>query len=194
MRTNTKVFTAIVLAVFSGLPATASASTVAPHHALRDLASHSAERIETASLVAAAKFGTEKPIDDPEREKQVLDKVSADGAAKGLDPAYVRVVFTDQIEANKQVQRHLFALWTADPAQAPAERPDLAAIRPVIDRLNTEIVEALATAAPVRTSRGCLGKVGGAEAIAAAKHRLRPVQRVSLGYSLRHFCAPTAKP
>jgi chorismate mutase len=191
MRTITKVSAAVLLAVFSGMSATASASGVTPHHALRDLADHSAERIETASLVAAAKFGTGKPIDDPEWEKQVLDKVAADGAAKGLDPAYVRVVFADQIEANKQVQRHLFELWKADPAQAPASRPDLATIRSVIDRLNTEIVAALATAGPVRTSQGCLGEVAGAEAIAAAKHRLRPDERVSLGHSLRHFCGAT---
>ncbi|MFS8097512.1 hypothetical protein LFM09_10275 [Lentzea alba] len=85
--------------------------------------------------------------------------------------------------------RDPFALWTVDPAQAPAQRPDLAAIRPVIDRLDHEIVESLAATAPLQTSQGCVGELRGAKAIATAKHRLRHFQRVGLGRSLRHFCA-----
>ncbi|MFD6725081.1 chorismate mutase, partial [Streptomyces sp. NPDC060131] len=60
-----------------------------------------AERLLIADKVAAAKYGTDRPIDDPAREQRILDDVAARAVGLGLDPAAVVAVFGDQIEANK---------------------------------------------------------------------------------------------
>src|SRR4051812_32113474 len=44
------------------------------------------DRLEVADDVAAAKFGTDRPIDDPVRERQLLDQVRADAGELGLNP------------------------------------------------------------------------------------------------------------
>ncbi|GKQ36846.1 chorismate mutase [Streptomyces sp. A012304] len=123
--------------------------------ALHPVAALSAERLATADLVAAAKWGTDSPIDDPAREQQVLDTVAALAEQAGADPDEVREVFRDQIEANKIVQRGLFRRWTAHPDQAPTSRPDLAVVRQTINRINTDLVTALAATAPERTTPVC---------------------------------------
>ncbi|MHC5904107.1 chorismate mutase [Streptomyces sp. S6] len=131
---------------------TAPALPVNPLHSVADLA---AQRLATADLVAAAKFGTGSPIDDPAREQQVLDSVAAQATRLGADPDAVRRVFRDQIEANKLVQRGLFQRWTDHPDEAPTTRPDLSAVRVEINRVNTELVQALAETAADRADFAC---------------------------------------
>ena len=98
-----------------------------------------AERVQVADLVAAAKFGTPAPIDDPAREQVVLNTVRTLSVQMGIDPEVSVAIFADQIEANKQVQRGLYVLWTAHPEQAPTERPDLVkVVRPILDRITSE--------------------------------------------------------
>lgn len=91
-------------------------------------------------LVAASKFGTDKPIDDPARAQVVLDQVRASAVRLGIDPEEAAVFFRDQIEASKVVQRGLFARWSAYPAEAPTTRPDLNEIRLTIDKLTTDLL------------------------------------------------------
>lgn len=93
-------------------------------HGLGTLARLAGERVMTADLVAAAKWGTDQPIDDPAREKSVLDTAYAHAIEQGADPATVLRVFEDQITANKTVQRGLHMQWQAQPADAPTYRPD----------------------------------------------------------------------
>ncbi|QNP69871.1 chorismate mutase [Streptomyces roseirectus] len=141
--------------------ATADAPTL---HTIADLA---AQRLATADLVAAAKFGTSSPIDDPAREQQVLDTVAAQAQQLGADPDAVRAVFRDQIEANKLVQRALFQRWTDHPDEAPTTRPDLSVVRVEINRINTELVKALAATADDRASFLCYPEL----AVSAAQVR-----------------------
>lgn len=122
---------------------------------LRPVAALSAERLATADLVAAAKWGTDSPIDDPAREQQVLDSVAAQAQQAGADPDEARRVFRDQIEANKLVQRGLYRRWTAHPDQAPTTKPDLGVVRQKINRINTDLVTALADSTPLRTAPIC---------------------------------------
>ncbi|PZG53225.1 chorismate mutase AroQ, gamma subclass [Spongiactinospora gelatinilytica] len=82
-------------------------------------------RMRVGDLVAAAEFGTPRPIDDPVREQQVLEGVRARSMAMGLDPESAVRFFRAQIEANKAVQRGLYARWMRHPDEVPAERPDL---------------------------------------------------------------------
>ncbi|MFF8971996.1 chorismate mutase [Streptomyces sp. NPDC014995] len=122
---------------------------------LRPVVALSAERLATADLVAAAKWGTDTPIDDPARERQVLDTVAAQAERAGADPDEVRRIFRDQIEANKAVQRGLFRRWTTHPDQAPTTRPDLSVVRETINRVTTDLVAALAATTPERTAPAC---------------------------------------
>ncbi|MYR55181.1 gamma subclass chorismate mutase AroQ, partial [Streptomyces sp. SID625] len=101
------------------------------------------ERIRVGDDVAAAKFGTGAPIEDPAREGRVLDQVRAQAAAAGLDPDAAVAFFRDQITASKITQRGLFARWTARPGEAPATRPDLGPIRERLDRLTRALLDEL---------------------------------------------------
>ncbi|MET9633094.1 chorismate mutase [Lentzea sp. NPDC006480] len=119
----------------------ASLTSVGPLGGLTDLA---VRRIEVADLVAAAKFGTSQPIDDPAREQQVLDTVRTKAAALGLNPENAARFFRAQIEANKLVQRGLYARWTEHPEEVPRHKPDLGTeVRPILDRLTTDILAEL---------------------------------------------------
>ncbi|QDY81022.1 chorismate mutase [Streptomyces qinzhouensis] len=124
---------------------------------LLPLTTLSAERLATADLVAAAKWGTGSPIDDPAREQVVLDTVRKQAVETGADPEATVAIFRDQIEANKLVQRGLHALWTADPSKAPAERPDLTEVRKEINRINIELVRAIAGSDRARATWSCRG-------------------------------------
>ncbi|MEU5161335.1 gamma subclass chorismate mutase AroQ [Streptomyces sp. NPDC020875] len=140
------------------VPTTASASVPASAYGqLLTLTRLSAERLATADRVAAAKWGTDSPIDDPAREQIVLDSVRQQAEAAGADPEATVAIFRDQIEANKLVQRELHRQWTEDPSKAPTERPDLTEIRKEINRVNTELVRAVAASDRARSARSCLG-------------------------------------
>ncbi|MGW2342898.1 chorismate mutase [Streptomyces sp. NPDC001661] len=136
--------------------AAASRTSHADPHALAAVTSLATERLALADKVAAAKYGTDAPVDDPARERQILDDVAERSAGLGVDPAFARSVFRDQIEANKVVQRGLYARWDAHPEQRPTERPDLAKeVRPQLDRITTRLLDALRAAAATRTSPAC---------------------------------------
>ncbi|WP_433660832.1 chorismate mutase [Nocardia sp. CA-128927] len=119
------------------------------------------ERLDTGDAVAAAKWvsaartGTEPTIDDPAREAVVYDSMAELGAGLDLPESWVRQVFAGQIESNKVVQRGLITGWRFDPAAAPGAAPDLASVRPVIDRVNIEIVDQLAARRAELTAPDC---------------------------------------
>ncbi|MHC5260789.1 chorismate mutase [Streptomyces sp. UC4497] len=138
-------------------PATTAATAAhADPRALAAITSLATERLALADKVAAAKYGTDAPIDDPAREQQILDGVAKRSTDLGIDPTFAQSVFRDQIEANKVVQRGLYARWDAHPEQRPTERPDLATeVRPQLDRITTRLLDALREVAPTRTSPAC---------------------------------------
>lgn len=111
------------------------------------------ERLRVSDDVAAAKFGTGSPIDDPAREQQVLDQVRQQAVALGLDPEQAAAFFRDQITASKVVQRGLFARWTVHPDETPTTRPDLGEIRTRLDRLTTDLLSELKDTVDVRAQR-----------------------------------------
>ncbi|APA98968.1 Chorismate mutase [Nocardia seriolae] len=132
-----------------------------------------AERLDTADTVAAAKWATaerdgDRPvIDDPAREATIYDAMTRLGAQHGLPAPWVRQIFEGQIEANKIVQRGLVTQWEHG-VPAPAPSMELAAVRPVIDRVNGEIIDELASkqaeladpSCPVRLTRSVLAATG----------------------------------
>ncbi|MFF3961193.1 chorismate mutase [Streptomyces griseorubiginosus] len=130
----------------------AAALSLSPLHPVVELA---AERLATADLVAAAKWGTDSPIDDPAREQQVLDNVAAQAQQLGADPDEIRTIFRDQIEANKVVQRGLFQRWTDHPDEAPTTKPDLTVVRQQINQITSALVQALADTSDNRGTFVC---------------------------------------
>ena len=120
--------------------------------ALTDVA---AQRVLLADTVAAAKWGTTAPSNDPVREQAVLDAAAAKATQLGVGPAFARVVFTDQIEANKAVQNGLYSQWRAHPDQAPTTRPDLGQIRPILDRITDQLLVDLKATAQIRIEPSC---------------------------------------
>ncbi|MFJ9416499.1 chorismate mutase [Streptomyces sp. NPDC101227] len=169
---------------------TATAPPASPYSRLRPLAELSAERLATADLVAAAKWGTGSPIDDPARERAVLDAVAEQARRSGADPEATVRIFRDQIEANKIVQRGLFREWDADPSRAPAERPDLDEVRKEINRINGALVTAVAESPRARSAPYCGPLLSGAAVRVRHERRLDALHTVALARALRSVCAP----
>lgn len=174
-------------------PAAAPAPSAAPAHSpygqLRPLAALSAERLATADVVAAAKWGTGSPIDDPAREQEVLNSVAEQARQLGADPVATTRIFRDQIEANKVVQRGLYRRWDANPAQAPTERPDLQEVRKEINRINGELVRAVAASPQARSAPSCAPVLARAALKVRAERKLDGLHTVALARSLRSVCA-----
>ncbi|MFV9456857.1 chorismate mutase [Rhodococcus sp. NM-2] len=147
-------------------------------------------RLATADAVAAAKWGTPSPIDDPAREAQVLGAVATQAADEGLSAGRVQQIFRDQIEANKVVQRALFGWWSVAPGAAPTVRPDLTQVRPVIDRQNTDILLQLRAQEAVLAGPGCVPALVDAAVAVAAEQRLGPLHQATLARALVSICGP----
>ncbi|MFE9643673.1 gamma subclass chorismate mutase AroQ [Streptomyces sp. NPDC006365] len=182
-----------VMALSGTAPAVAHDAKTADHAApastnsLASLTGLFTERLLLADKVAAAKYGTDTPIDDPVRERQILDDVAA--RAVGLDPDVVAAVFRDQIEANKLVQRGLYARWDAHPDERPTERPDLAKeVRPALDLITTRLLAALQETASVRDDAFCQPRLRAAAALSAYVHRLDVLHLKGLERALPSVC------
>ncbi|MFD0344237.1 gamma subclass chorismate mutase AroQ [Streptomyces sp. NPDC127117] len=175
-------------------PATAAAlpggtTQVSPLHAVAEL---SARRLATGDLVAAAKWGTGSPVDDPVRERQVLDSAAARAGKLGADPRLTRLVFRDQIEANKAVQRGLHRLWRDHPSEAPAARPRLDDVRKEVDRLNEALVRAVADSAPYRRAAPlCRVALGISAGHVSRERGLDELHASALAGSLKSVCGST---
>ncbi|WP_035791478.1 chorismate mutase [Kitasatospora mediocidica] len=148
-----------------------------------------AERVLTADTVAASKWDTTQSIDDPVREKAVLDNAAAQAAKSGVDPNAVQRIFEDQITANKTVQRALFALWQAQPAKRPTVRPDLATeVRPLLDSLDGLLLTAIKQAQPMLSQPGCGAVLEQAKAATARTMGLDAIHTDGLTQALAHTC------
>ena len=184
----------VLTATGSAVAVPVSGTAAAPHaaapslSALHPVVELAAERLATADLVAAAKWGTDSPIDDPAREQQVLDNVAAQAQQLGADPDEIRVIFRDQIEANKIVQRGLFQRWTDHPDEAPTTKPDLSVVRQEINRVTGALVEALATTADDRDAVTCRPELLLAALQVRHEDHLDALHTRALARALRSVC------
>ncbi|WP_135453404.1 chorismate mutase [Mycobacterium sp. DL99] len=174
----------LTLAALCGAPL-ARAQDASPLLPLVDAA---AQRLQTADPVAANKFRTGGPIEDPRREQQVIDATTAEAGSRHIDPAYVGQVFRDQIDATVAVEDGLFAQWKLDPGTAPTSAPDLAASRTAIDALNHTMVNEIADQWPTLHSPSCPGDLASAVDGVAAARDLDPLYRRALDYATRSYC------
>jgi chorismate mutase len=147
------------------------------------------ERLDTGDDVAASKWFSGAPVVDAAREKAVLDAAAARAAEVGADPSYVAAVFTDQITASKEIQQALLDSWHAGRAAPPASAPDLATqVRPVLDRITTDLVPALGTVAVYRDAAGCGAALNAG--LVAATPPTSAEARAALATATAHLCTP----
>lgn len=98
-------------------------------------------RLALAQDIAAAKYGSGAPIDDPIRELEILESAARALSALGFDQRLGIQFVRDQIEASKVIQRGLLHRWYRHPEEVPAANPDLAAeIKPKLDQITTQII------------------------------------------------------
>ncbi|MVU77539.1 chorismate mutase [Nocardia sp. ET3-3] len=184
----TGMATLVVIAGQCGVAAAAQDSG-----SLDRLAGSLIDRLDTADTVAAIKWtdtlrtGVDPVIDDPAREAAIYDAMAQLGAQENLPAPRVRQVFEGQIEASKIVQRGLVTEWRAGVA-APAPAMDLAAVRTVIDGLNTDIVAELAAEQSDLTGPGCPARITPVFLSAAASHRLDALHTAALLRAVTPLC------
>lgn len=176
--------------VAAGATATPAApiSNAAPLGPLTELL---VERLQLGDQVAASKFGTDKPIDDPQREQELLAAVGDEATALGIDADAAVALFEDQITASKVVQRGLFERWTQHPDEAPTERPDLDQLREQLDALTHAILRELTTTEELRHGDPLCGVHLTTAAISASlEHRLDSLHRQALHQAVDTVCLP----
>ena len=100
-------------------------------------------RINVGDAVAASKYFSGKPVDDPVREAQILASVRESAQQLGIDPTETAAFFQAQIDASKVVQRGLLAQWAKHPADAPTAGSDLDAVRKQLDQLTVDLLAEL---------------------------------------------------
>jgi chorismate mutase len=169
-------------------PPSSAGQTARRDNALGPLVDLVAQRLETADIVASAKFGTSSPIDDPAREKVVLDNAASMATQQGLDPEPTRRVFSDQIQANKVVQYGLFSVWTSHPDEAPTTRADLNRIRPTLDRITVDLVHQLAATQKTRSGQNCDSELRSARRRVERAHDFDTLHTDALARALTSVC------
>lgn len=176
-------------------PAAGGDAPARPSAGLTSLVGLAAERLLLADKVAAAKFGTTTPIEDPVREQQVLDRAAPLAVDAGVDPEVTVEFFRAQIEMNKVVQRGLYDVWTRHPERAPTERPDLATeVRPELDRIAVGLVSELAATQALRgPTAACRLSLLLAGARADRTYRLDPLHERALWGATAPVCAAGAE-
>ena len=178
------------LASSAALPATAAELAPTEAAALDRILALTGERLTVAPMVAQSKWNSGAPVNVPEREAQILDRVTERAAEAGVEPAFARAFFQAQFEAGKVIQAALHEQWRAEGRGPFDKAPDLAEdVRPLLDRLTPQIVEALEEVQRIAPGAEALaylreqavvrlrGEVDGkarAEAIAPIEARLAP--------------------
>jgi chorismate mutase-like protein len=114
-----------------------------PRDDVDDLVDRIARRFELMPAVAAWKRAHARPIDDPDREAQVLERAQERARARALEPSGVRRLFEVQIELAKAIERRVI---DGSPTLLDLDGE----LRPLLSRIGDEIVAALAAVAPLQ--------------------------------------------
>jgi chorismate mutase len=167
------------------VPAANAAPVVAVQHGgqvtLDGLTELVIQRIVIGDDVAASKYFSGKPVDDPVREQQIITSVRASAVQLGIDPDATAAFFQAQIDASKVVQHGLLAYWAAHPDKAPTSGPDLNVVRAKLDALTTQLLAELVRVDHLRQSGlHCDVSLVIADATAAARHHLDRLHREAL--------------
>lgn len=145
-----------------------------------------AERNAIAHDVAASKYPAARPIEDPQREAEVLDDKRRRALRMGLDPEPVVAAYRQFIEANKLLQYvdvQRYRLGTTPP---PA--PPLGDIRRRIDGVDQALLGQWSALDAVRADPHCEPML--AQAIAQVGGAGTTAPGIALVRALVGFCAP----
>lgn len=130
--------------------------------ALQILVALSKERLKLASLVAENKAQMCKAVEDPEREKEILQVIVKQAEDQyGLDARFVEPFFKAQMEANKLLQYGI--LMDANKKnKKPSPIINLNQVRVKVDELNHEILRNLKDVQKEIASGKCIESVNAA--------------------------------
>ena len=149
----------------------------------------SAERLRLAEAVAASKYARGVAVEDWVREAAVIEAAVQQGAAQGLDAAYLRRNVAQQIEANKWIQYALLAEWRAAGSGPKGPVADLQReVRPQLDRLQLRLLDGLAALQPLRGQADCPARLQAELFAFAARQSLDRLQRTALLRALDSVC------
>ncbi|MUG95872.1 gamma subclass chorismate mutase AroQ [Scytonema sp. UIC 10036] len=111
------------------------------------------QRLMIAHDVARWKWNKKLPIEDRQREQELITKVRQQARVYNIQTDTVTAFFQGQIEAGKQIQKADFQTWQKQGIKFFTNIPDLKKnIRPSLDKLNEEFFPVLAEVIP---SLGC---------------------------------------
>ncbi|MCE0462888.1 MULTISPECIES: chorismate mutase [Pseudomonas] len=179
----------LCLALSAALMATAANATPAPD-ALTPLLNAIGERIAIADQVALSKWDSHKPVEDRQREREVIAAAVAQAPVYKLTAETVETFFAAQIEANKFVQYVDLSDWAMEGKAPDMPRADLVnQIRPQLDRLQKRLLQQLADFSPYRTDPQC------PRWIARATHhnKQHPIRRLALIRATAELCITPPK-
>jgi cyclohexadienyl dehydratase len=145
MKVITGILFAAWLSVTSAEPArfTSEATEVERIFNLAD------QRLAVMPAVAAVKWQTKAPIFDPPRESAVIQRAADLGAPLGLAGDPLKHLFELQARLAREVQTGLHEDWKAHGFSYAEPVTTLAALRPQLDKMTTDILQAVYLAAPV---------------------------------------------
>jgi cyclohexadienyl dehydratase len=99
------------------------------------------QRLSHMKDVAAYKWHNQLPIEDPQREKLVIENAARVANEVGLEQQASRTFFLEQIAAAKAIQHSWFYEWQRTSASLPASPANLNdTIRPELIRLGNQII------------------------------------------------------
>jgi chorismate mutase len=172
------------LALCAVLSASAAQASQAPAD-LVPLLNAMGERLAIADQVALSKWDSHKPVEDRQREREVIAAAVAQAPNYKLSGETVEAFFSAQIEANKLVQYINLSDWSLEGKAPDLPRPDLVKeIRPKLDLLQKRLLQQLADFAPYRTDPQC------PRWLAEATHhnKQHPVHRLALIRATAELC------
>ncbi len=157
--------------------------------ALRDLIDAASHRLALADQVALSKWDSGKPVDDPAREKLVIDAAVSKARALGVSVERAADVFTDQVEANKFVQYRLLAQWRRVGAAPAAARPDLVLdIRPKLDGIQARLIDGLLHTGQLPARDDCARRVARAVGAYVDEKNMDPLHGMALDRAMARVC------
>lgn len=151
------------------------------------------QRLALMPAVAAAKWRQQQPIGDPAREALVIQAAADRAARAGLARAPVAALFAVQIRLARASQDALFQQWQQAGFDAQMPALSLAGeLRPRIDRLTADFIEALYLAAPSLAVDGAVERYDKLAATLLPVSRWSPDARAELLKALVQvrFAAP----
>jgi len=98
--------------------------------------------------VAAWKWLHDRPITDPPREQQLLDQMRERARALGMEPQALAAFFELQMRWARELQQQAQAAWHNNGAPVVAPRDLNNELRPELDRIGTQLIQALYLALP----------------------------------------------